>query len=200
MDMDFAIFRQAADNVNDERNVRARFYDKAVKTDKTTANGLPIFKNVTYVEIRLKDNNTEVFNQPASEEKIKRFPREYGMYQAAKQQAENGTPLNQFAFLTAAEIATCGNRGIFTVEALAGLSAEKVRDLGLENEHHLAELFMQAAKSVDAVAVFARKEEEYLNEIEKLKYENNELKQIIKKNNKGKTLNRRKGEKYENNS
>ena len=28
MDMDFALFRQVADNLNDERNVRARFYDK----------------------------------------------------------------------------------------------------------------------------------------------------------------------------
>ncbi len=198
--MDFAIFRQAADNVNDERNVRARFYDKAVKTDKTTANGLPIFKNVTYVEIRLKDNNTEVFNQPASEDKIKRFPREYDLYQATKKQTENGTPLNQFAFLTAAEIATCDNRGIFTVEELAGLSGEKSRDLGLENEHHLAELFMQAAKSVDAVAIFARKEAEYLNKIEKLEYENNQLKQTIKNYNKSKTLNRKKGVRNENNS
>lgn len=200
MDMDFALFRQVADNQNDERNVRARFYDKAVKTDKTTANGLPIFKNVTYVEIRLKDNNTEVFNQPASADKIKRFPKEYSMYQAAKKQMEEGTPLNQFAFLTAAEIATCGNRGIFTVEALAGLDADKARGLGLANEHHLAELFVKAAKSADAVAIFARKEADYLNKIEKLECENNELKQIIEKQNKTKTLNSRKRGKNENNN
>lgn len=200
MDMDFALFRQVADNQNDERNVRARFYDKAVKTDKTTANGLPIFKNVTYVEIRLKDNNTEVFNQPASADKIKRFPKEYSMYQAAKKQMEEGTPLNQFAFLTAAEIATCGNRGIYTVEALAGLAADKAHGLGLANEHHLAELFVKAAKSADAVAIFARKEADYLDRIEKLEYENNELKQIIEKQNKTKTLSSRKRGKNENNN
>ena len=48
MDMDFALFRQVADNNNDERNVRARFYDKAVKTDKITANGLPVLLSSGY--------------------------------------------------------------------------------------------------------------------------------------------------------
>lgn len=200
MDMDFALFRQVADNVGDERNVAARFYDKAVKTDKTTANGLPIFKNVTYIEIRLKDNSTEVFNQPASAEKIKRFPKEYEIYQAAKKQTENGTPLNQFAFLTAAEIATCSNRGIFTVEALAALDEDKVHTLGLENEYHLAHLFLQAAKSAGAVAEFARKEKDYLNRIEKLEDENEQLKRALEKLNKSGKSKSTKGKKDEDNS
>lgn len=200
MDIDFAMFRQVADDRNDERNVAARFYDKAVKTDKTTANGLPVFKNVTYVEIRLKDNNTEVFNQPASPEKIRRFPKEYNLYLSAKKQVEEGTPLNQFAFLTASEIATCGSRGIFTVEALAGLDTDKVNSLGLENEHHLAELFLQAAKSADAVAEFARREADYLQQIEKLKDENNQLKQVIERINKSKTLKSVRRRKNENDS
>ncbi|MBQ9271114.1 MAG: hypothetical protein IJ218_02465 [Alphaproteobacteria bacterium] len=168
MDMDFALFRPVADNLNDERNVRARFYDKAVKTDKTTKNGLPIFKNVTYVEIRLKDNSTEVFNQPASAEKIKRFPREYELYQAAKKQTATGTPLEQFAFLSAAELETCRNRGVFTVENLADLSAEKIQSLGLQNEQRLAKLFLQKARENNVIAAFAHKEEEYKATIEKL--------------------------------
>ncbi len=200
MDIDFAMFSRVADNSGDERNVAARFYDKAVKTEQTTANGLPIFKNVTYVEIRLKDNNTEIFNQPASAEKIKRFPKEYALYQAAKKQIEDGTPLNQFAFLTAAEIATCGNRGIFTVEALAALDEDKARFVGLENERHLAHLFLQASKSAQTVAIFAAKEKEYLQKIEKLEIENTQLKQIIEKQNKSKTLKDKGRKKDENDS
>ena len=147
MDIDFALFRQIADNSDDNRNVAARFYDKAIKTQEVTDSGLPIFKNVTYVEIRLKDNSTEVFNQPASAEKIKRFPREYALYKLAKEKIKDGTPLEQFAFLSAAELATCKNRGIFTVEELAKLSADKVKDLGLQNEHDLAVIFVKKAKS-----------------------------------------------------
>lgn len=186
MDFDFALFRQIADNMNNDKNVAARFYDKAVKTTEVNSCGLPIFKNVTYVEIRLKDNNTEVFNQPASKEKIERFPKEYALYKMAKQQIKDGSPLEQFAFLSAAEIATCKNRGIFTVEALAGLEEEKVQALGLQSEHDLAVIFMRNAKSNNEVADFARKESEYKNKIaeyqekvETLIDENNSLKQQI---------------------
>lgn len=197
MDIDFAMFRQVTENSENNRNVMAHFYDKAVKTDQTTENGLPVFKNVTYIEIRLKDNSTEVFNQPATAEKIKRFPQEYALYQEMKKQTAAGTPLEQFAFLTAAEIAMCHSRGIATVEALAALDVDKTRFLGLEHERHLANLFLQQAKSTDVLAVFARKEEEYLQQIERLKEENNELKQSIAKLNKTKTSTRKRTQKGE---
>lgn len=169
MDVDFNMFRQAADNTADERNVAARFYDKAVKTEELTPNGLPIFKNVTYVEIHLKDNSTEVFNQPASEEKIKRFPREYAIYKMAKEKVKDGTPLNQFAFLTAAEVATCYNRGVMTVEELAALPKEKTIDLGLVNEAEAAKKFMARAAGNQNITEPSGKEKEYLQQIEQLK-------------------------------
>ena len=204
MEFDYALFRQIADNKNDDRNVSARFYDKAVKTTEVNDNGLPIFKNVTYVEIRLKDNNTEVFNQPANQDKIRRFPREYALYKMAKEQIKEGTPLEQFAFLTAAEVATCKNRGIFTVEALAELSAEKVQSLSLQNEYKLAKIFMQNAKKNNEMADFARKESEYKDKIAEyiekfdiLSEENNILKQEIARLNKTKTLNKKKRPKGE---
>ena len=194
MDIDFTLFRQVIDNLNDERNVSARFYDKAVKTAEVTANGLPIFKNVTYVEIRLKDNSTEVFNQPATKEKISRFAKEYALYKLAKEQIKKGTPLDQFAFLTAAELETCKNRGIFTVEALAELSDDKVQTLGLQNEHKLAEIFINNSKNNKNIAEIAKLKSKYETEIEKLSEENNILKQRIKDLNKSKKL-KSKGEK-----
>lgn len=181
MDMDFALFQQIATNAEDERNVAARFYDKAVKTDKVAANGMPIFKNVTYVEIRLKDNSTEVFNQPATEEKIKRFPREYTLYKMAKEKIKEGTPLEQFAFLTAAEIETCKSRGLFTVEDLAALSNEKVQFLGLENEHNLAQKFVQNAQSNKMVAEMAAKEKEYQQKIADLEDKVCDLQRALQK-------------------
>ena len=89
MEFDYMLFQEIADNKNNDNNVAARFYDKAVKTTAVNDNGLPIFKNVTYVEVRLKDNNTEVFNQPASPDKIRRFPHEYALYKMAKEQIKN---------------------------------------------------------------------------------------------------------------
>lgn len=180
MDMDFNLFRQVADNAEDERNVAARFYDKAVKTEEITAGGLPVFKNVTYVEIRLKDNSTEVFNQPATSEKIKRFPREYALYCQSKAKIENGTPINQFAFLTAAEVATCQNRGIWTIESLAALAPQKALDLGLSDEVEKARLFSSAAKAQYEATTFAVKEKEYQSRISALQDEIAALKTNIK--------------------
>lgn len=168
MDMDFAMFQQIASQVENEKNVAARFYDKAVKTSEVSENGLPIFKNVTYVEIRIKDNNTEVFNQPATEEKIKRFPKEYALYKMSKEQAKDGTPLEQFSFLSAAEIASCKARGVFTVEALAELDFAKVNSLGLQNEHVLAQMFLETSGDNLKLKKFAEREKEYKAKIAEL--------------------------------
>ena len=192
MDIDFAVFQQIASQVEDEKNVAARFYDKAVKTSEVTENGLPVFKNVTYVEIRLKDNSTEVFNQPATQEKIKRFPKEYALYKLSKEQAKDGTPLEQFSFLSAAEIATCKNRGIFTVEALADLDFEKVNSLGLQNEHVLAQVFLEEAGINVKVKKFADREKEYKAKIRELE---EKIAFLEAKNSRLQTVwNKRKGE------
>lgn len=167
--MDYALFQQVIGQSESEKNVAARFYDKAVKTNEVAKNGLPVFKNVTYIEIRLKDNSTEVFNQPATDEKIRRFPKEYALYQLSKKQVENGTPLEQFAFLTAAEIATCKSRGVFTVEALAGLDIDKVQSLGLQDEHVLAEMFLEKSNNNKMLDDFAKKEVEYERALETLR-------------------------------
>lgn len=167
--MDYALFQQVIGQGESEKNVAARFYDKAVKTNEVAKNGLPVFKNVTYIEIRLKDNSTEVFNQPATDEKIRRFPKEYALYQLSKKQVENGTPLEQFAFLTAAEIATCKSRGVFTVEALAGLDINKVQSLGLQDEHVLAEMFLEKSNNNKMLDDFAKKEVEYERALETLR-------------------------------
>ena len=169
MVMEYALIQQIMNQGESEKNVAARFYDKAVKTSEVAENGMPVFKNGTYVEIRMKDKNTEVFYQPATAEKIRRFPKEYALYQLSKKQIEKGTPLEQFAFLTAAEIATCKSRGVFTVETLAELDFDKVQSLGLQNEHVLAQMFLEKSNNNKALNDFVEKELEYEREIEALR-------------------------------
>ena len=91
--MDFAMFEKFANNSGSEEGVAARFYDRAVKTGEVGENGLPKFKLVCFCEIRIKDNTSEIYDQPASEEKIRRFPAEYARYQLGKKQVVDGTPL-----------------------------------------------------------------------------------------------------------
>lgn len=173
--MDFATFERIAKNTVSEEGVCARFYDRAVKSDTLDKNGLPVFDNVCYVEIRFKDNSAEIFDQPATEDKIKRFPAEYARYQLARKQISEGKPLEQFAFLTAAEIETLKARGIFTVEALAALSGEKAGELDVEKERDLAVKFIELAKGNAVVSEWQKKEEKYLQKISLLEAKIQEL-------------------------
>ena len=141
--MDFAMFEKIANNSCSEEGVVARFYDRAVKTGEVGANGLPKFRLACFCEIRIKDNNSEVYDQPATAEKIRRFPVEYARYQLGKKQVVEGTPLEQFAFLNRAEVETLKVHGIFTVEALNEMPEDKAVQLGIADERHLAQKFLE---------------------------------------------------------
>ena len=173
--MDFTTFQNMIDGHRGEDGVFARFYDRAVKTSDVGDNGLPVFANKTFVEIRTRDNS-DVFNQPATEEHQRRFPVEYSRYLLEKKQVTDGTPLNMFAFLTAAQFETCKTRGIFTVEVLAGIEDERAKALNLEQEKALAIKFLEGAKGNKAISDFAKKEKEYKAKIKKLEEEIKALK------------------------
>lgn len=184
MDMDFSTFEMIARNTAPEEGVCARFYDRSVKTDKIDQHGFPVFEDVCFCEIRIKDNNSEVFDQPATEEKKKRFPLEYARYQLAKKQVEQGTPLEQFAFLSLSEVEALKSRGIFTVEALAGLSEEKAASLGISRERELADKFMQQAAGNKAISDWQEAEEQYKARIKKLEAEVKALRAAVKQGDK----------------
>lgn len=158
-----------------EENVVARFYDRTIKTADIDERGLPIFKTICYCEIRIKDNTTEVFDQPASKDKIERFPLEYARYQLSKKQVETGTLLEQFAFLTLSEIERCKHRGIFTVEALADLSDEHANELGLETEVKAARIFVENGAKLKSVIEAEEIRQKYCKKIAELEKQIKEL-------------------------
>ena len=162
MDGEFAMFQEAINNQTSEKGVYAEFYDK------------PVFKSVLYVRIQLKDN-ADVFDQPAAESYIRRFPIEYNRYLMGKKAEQSGTPLTQFAFLSGAELEACKFRGIYTVEKLAELSDEHTKELNLQNEREAARKFIEISKNNKIIAEFAKKEKEYKAEIKELKEQIKEL-------------------------
>lgn len=178
--MDFATFEKIARNNNPEDGVFARFYDRVVKCGEIDEHGMPKFESVCFVEIRIKDNNSEVFDQPATDEKIQRFPAEYARYQLAKKQVEKGTPLEQFAFLTLSEIESLKVRGIFTVEALSSLSDSKAEQLELKKERDLAVYFMEQARDNQVLIKWQKKEEKYREQISILKNKTEALKMEVR--------------------
>lgn len=161
---------------NKEENVFARFYDRVIKTDKIKENDMPVFEEQLYIEIRIKDDNDVVDRVAEPEDKI-RFPEEFARYKNMKEAKQEGTPLNQFSFLTAVQLESCKFRGIETVELLANLSDEQANSLGLIDERTAAKTFLDNAKS------FSEKESKFRGEIAELKAENEKLKAEVEELN-----------------
>lgn len=148
-DIDFSTFQGLLNTrgTADQTDVFARFYDRSVKTEEMNVKtGLPVFKTVCFVEIRIKNNNTDIYDQPATEEKMKRFSVEYNRYLLCKKQTEDGAPLEQFSFLNVAQVDTLKHHGIFTVEALAALNERQAQDLDITDEWMRATEFLSKAK------------------------------------------------------
>ena len=179
MNIDFSTFENLARCAASEEGVSARFYDRSIKTDAIDAQGFPIFKNVCFCEIRIKDNNSEVFDQPATDEKKHRFPQEYARYMLAKKQVASGTPLEQFAFLNLAEVDMLKCRGIHTVEDLANLPISKAKNLGIEREKDLAQKFIAQAAGNKQLSDWQNQEEKYIAQICQLEDEVKKLRQQL---------------------
>ena len=184
--MDFEIFQNLINQNKSkkEEGIAARFYDRTVKTGQYNQDGLPVFKTICYCEIKIKDNTTEIFDQPATQDKIERFPLEYARYQMSKKQVQKGTPLEQFAFLTVAEIEACKYRGIFTIEALSEMSNEHTKNLGLLKERELARQFIENNRSAKQKIDIEALRQSYEQKIGELK---SEIDTLRKKNNRRKT-------------
>lgn len=184
--MDFATYQNLIDQTKQhcDDGVIAKFYDRLIKTDQTTKDGLPIFKSICYCEIRLRDNTSEVFDQPADSDKINRFPVEYARYKLKQSKAKEGTPLEEFAFLRGCEIEACKYRGIFSIEALAELSDEHAKELGLKDECIKARQFISGSRKIKQGIDLAAQEQKYLKQIAELKAEIARLKKPNKRRKK----------------
>lgn len=178
-DLDFAMFNSFLQQSGREVGVYARFFDKWVKTGNIQENGLPEYKERLYVEIKVQ-NSTDTPVRPATEEDLRRFPQQYAFYKNKKEKQKEGTPLNQFAFLSMPQIEACDMRGISTIEELAQLPDDKVKELNLSDAKELAVQFLAMAKGNQTIAGYVEEIKALKSEIERLKEENKALKEANK--------------------
>ncbi|MBQ9090205.1 MAG: hypothetical protein IJY58_04065 [Alphaproteobacteria bacterium] len=193
---EFNTFQSIISSQHTETDTFARFYDKSVKThDVNPKTGLPVFKDVCYVEIRIKNNNTDIYDQPATPEKIARFPEAYHRYQLTKEKCQEGAPLEHFSFLTSSQINTLKCHGILTVEKLAGLSDQQARDLDVCAEKASAQHFLNLAQQTLTQEQWEKKYQTLQQQIEMLKRENAQLKNHVLSGKYSKTATQRKRKK-----
>jgi hypothetical protein len=129
-----------------DENILAVFKELAVKDEaKSAASGRPIYTDEEIVELHYPGSKnwsshpaTSFSNwtmDPLTGEQVKvtyaeRFSRQYRQFKAHAQQTKSGTPTSYATFLTEARRAELRAQNIYTVEALASIDGQELKNLG----------------------------------------------------------------------
>lgn len=129
-----------------DESVVAIFKDFAIKDEaKSAAAGRPIFNDIEIVELRFPGTKnwgaypaTAMSHwglDPETGEQVpvtyaERFRRQYQQFKNHATQTKTGTPLQYAAFLTEGRRAELRAQNIYTVEALAGIDGQPLKNLG----------------------------------------------------------------------
>jgi len=136
----------AIDPRNPDASLVATFKNFAVKNEaKTVLAGRPIFDDMEIVEIRFPGSRAmhafpatsfshwAVDPETGGQVKVsyaERFERQYRQFKMHDQQTKSGTPLDHIPFLTEARRAELRALNIYTLEALANVDGQELKNLG----------------------------------------------------------------------
>lgn len=164
-----------------------RFYSDAVADEAASKReGRPIYRDVELVEIRFAAERNRTLVRPASaKSRVKlssgkvvsvsykqRFPKQYERFHANQPQVVDGTPLNEAPFLTEAQRMTLKALNVYTVEQLAALDGQALKNLGpggREQQQKAAAYLKRASGSAEVTSM--------ASEIERLKRQIAEMQQ-----------------------
>lgn len=144
---------------DDDEGVIAHFRrEREFKPFRTQQAGEDVYEDVDFVHIVVRGNDKLEVDRPATDADKRRFPFAWQQYQAGKEQAARGTPLDELG-IPASVIAAYHAKNVFTVEDLAKVSDGNLQSLpsGARDARHRArervELKKQAQASGEAEAL-----------------------------------------------
>jgi hypothetical protein len=113
----------------DGGNVPVIFYEKARYNEAESAKtGKPIYELCVYV--RKHNSNLNIYDQPARDNDIKQFPRQYEAFLKNKTEKEAGVPIGMLPAITPTELAICEACKVYTIEKLAQAGDVLLLDIG----------------------------------------------------------------------
>lgn len=114
-----------------EPGVQVRFFaHPMLHGQQSLAAGRQVFIDKDHVEIVVAGQDKQKFVGPVNEQIKARFPEEWEMYQKGQQTVRVGTPVEQWPQLTPSQVLMLKQLNVFTVEDVASLSDENVRNVG----------------------------------------------------------------------
>ncbi len=151
-----------------EPDLFVKFETRAIKDHRASRDeGRDIYKDVPFVTIQVKGQDKQVVCRKAKDEDKRRFPDEWDAYQRESQETITGTPVDKLGNISPAQVASLKAANIRTVEELASVSDEVLRNLGMGARNLQAEakamLEDESGKELEALKQQVRKLEALLN-------------------------------------
>ncbi len=140
-----------------------RFFHLAVEDEKASReSGLAKFRDIEMIEVLIPGDRNPIHRKVKDEDKV-RFKRQYDAFKESNASEIQGTHLNQFPFISAAQRKELEYLNIFTGEQLINMPDGNIDKIGVGGRELIKKVkaFMDMAKD-SAVAVAMAEENEKL--------------------------------------
>lgn len=118
------------------------FYNDAIEDKAASAKqGRPIYRDIEMIKIAFPADRQRTLVRPANAEwkkiqgrkitYVERFSEQYKRFKADQPQIVEGTPLTEAPFLTVAQRAMLKGSNVYTVEQLASLDSQPLKNIGV---------------------------------------------------------------------
>jgi len=148
-----------------------RFFLHPVKDEKRSEEeGIPKYIEIEMIEI-LSPGNKDKFCGRATDHYKQRFPKQYSRFKEKMDEGTNGTPLNQFPFITASDIKELEYFNVFTAEQLINMPDGNIDKIGVNGRNLIKQVkaYIEAAKDSSVLPRLVSENEKLKGEIELLK-------------------------------
>ena len=157
MEADFGMTQQAMrehDRHRGDENLYVQFFMHPMQNKaKTLEEGRPIFVDAEYVRIMVPGDKGNVVMREVRVDDKNRFPKQYQAFKNDEAEIVEGTPLQQWGFLTAAQVEELKYFGIRTVEALSNVTDTNAQKfMGINLLRQKAREYIEATKSDAPIA------------------------------------------------
>lgn len=93
-------------------------------------NGIPVFKDIEYIEKRIPGDRTNIVFKPLRDADKKEFAAQYQHWLATREDPKSGYPLKDWPPLVRSQVEQLAFHGVKTVEELANLSDSVCQSIG----------------------------------------------------------------------
>lgn len=138
--------------------------------EKSRLEGRPIYKEIEMIEV-LTPGSRDVLHRKVNQEDMIRFKAHYDAFKASSEHRLDGTPLNEFPFITAAERKELEYFNIFTGEQLVNMPDGNIDRMGVNGRDLIKKVnaYMQVAKDSAFISSITQENENLKREMEMLK-------------------------------